>query len=73
MLSYPNMIPLAPNDLQGIWNAIKPYSFTVAYDAFPGLTIRSPDVKSRILESMKIHIKTSGHEQHALLLEELDS
>lgn len=67
MWSYPNMIPLPPSELEKIWNAIKPFSFSATHGAFLGQDIRHEQVKARILESMKIQIRHSGHEDHPFL------
>jgi len=57
--------------MQKIWSAIKPYSFSETYGAFIGFDVRGEDVKGRILESMKIQTRHSGHNSHPLLSEAL--
>ncbi|KAF2270613.1 hypothetical protein CC78DRAFT_528368 [Lojkania enalia] len=69
MWSYPNMIPLTPTKIQGIWNALKPFAFTSTYGGFDGQNVHRSDIKEAVLESMKIFVKAAGHE-HATVLEE---
>lgn len=72
MWSYPNMIPLNPDDIKGIWDAIKPYKFTRTFGGFMGQDVRGDiDLRGRVLESMKIFIKGAGHEDHALMNDRL--
>ncbi len=73
MWSYPNMIPLPPAAIAAIWRAIKPFDFEVTHGMFPGMDIRDPKVKRRILESMKIQIRAEGHSSHTFLAEEYPS
>jgi hypothetical protein len=61
MWSYPNMIPLAPDKIHGIWTALKPYDFSESYGGFPGQNNKRPDLKKQLLESMKIFVRTAGH------------
>lgn len=63
------MIPMSPDAVLGIWRAVKPYQFDVTYDAFRDYTIRSPEVKRRLLDSMQIHTRTVGILEHAILEE----
>ncbi|KAI9755183.1 MAG: hypothetical protein M4579_004379 [Chaenotheca gracillima] len=69
MWSIPNMIPLAPDDILGIWKALEGIHFTATHGAFVGMDIRGEgdEIKRRVLESMKIQTRASGHENHALL------
>ncbi|KAI4113950.1 MAG: hypothetical protein LQ338_008087 [Usnochroma carphineum] len=69
--SIPNMIPLAPDDISDIWQAIKPYSFHTTYGAFNGTTVRDKDLKKRVLESMKTQIRHEGRADHELFFEEV--
>ncbi|KAI3340161.1 beta-lactamase-like protein [Ustulina deusta] len=71
MWSYPNMIPLAPDALQHMWAILKKYEFGSTHGAFPGMDIvRTPaEMKQRVLESMQIQIRYSGHAGHAMLTE----
>ncbi|KAF2669221.1 hypothetical protein BT63DRAFT_432925 [Microthyrium microscopicum] len=71
MWSYPNMIPLWPDAILGIWEAVKPFDFDTAYGAFDTKMIRSKYAKKRLLESMKIFITKAGHLNHALFEESL--
>ena len=66
------MIPLRPDVIHRMWNAIRPYSFTTTHGAFAGTDVRDHDLKGRLLESMKIQIRAEGWDDHPLLVEELD-
>ncbi|KAF2456414.1 beta-lactamase-like protein [Lineolata rhizophorae] len=67
MWSIPNMIPLPPQDIQKIWNAVKPWDFETTHGGFMGQDVRDPQLKKRVLESMKIQIKSEGHVEHEML------
>ncbi|KAI0102714.1 beta-lactamase-like protein [Nemania sp. FL0031] len=72
MWSYPNMIPLGPDALQQMWAVLKKYEFSSTHGAFPGfdIIVTTPaEMRQRVLESMQIQIRHSGHEGHALLKE----
>ncbi|KAI0870440.1 beta-lactamase-like protein [Hypoxylon argillaceum] len=72
MWSYPNMIPLAPDELQQMWDVLKNHEFSSTHGAFPGLdvVVKTPgEMKQRVLESMQIQIRHSGHGGHAMLKE----
>ncbi|KAF2132699.1 hypothetical protein P153DRAFT_333205 [Dothidotthia symphoricarpi CBS 119687] len=62
MWSYPNMIPLPPAKIHGIWKALKPFAFETTYGGFPGQNVTRPDLKEQVLESMKIFLRVGGHE-----------
>ncbi|KAF2836313.1 hypothetical protein M501DRAFT_997067 [Patellaria atrata CBS 101060] len=64
MWSIPNMIPLPPPEIARIWTAIQGYNFDTTHGAFSGMDIRDPNVKKRILDSMKIQVQGEGHEQN---------
>jgi len=63
MWSIPNMIPMSPQAIVNIWNALKPYEFTTTHGAFTGLDVRDSRVKQRLLESAKIAIRAMGYEE----------
>ncbi|KAF1812402.1 hypothetical protein P152DRAFT_34692 [Eremomyces bilateralis CBS 781.70] len=69
MWSYPNMIPLSPDEIWPIWKSIKPFEFDTTHGAFHGLTIRDKDAKKRMLDSMQIQVRRSGHSKHGILEE----
>jgi hypothetical protein len=71
MWSIPNMIPLSPDEIAGIWKSIKPFEFDVTHGAFWGADVRHKDVKKRILDSMQIQVRREGYAEHALLEESL--
>ncbi|EFQ85357.1 hypothetical protein PTT_19735 [Pyrenophora teres f. teres 0-1] len=62
MWAYPNMIPLSPKAILGIWKAIKGLEFDSTYGGFPGQNLSRPDLKVQVLESMKIFLRRGGHE-----------
>lgn len=57
------MIPLPPQKIHGIWKALKPFEFDTSYGGFPGQNVSRPDLKAQVLESMKIFLRTAGHEK----------
>ena len=61
------MIPLPPDDILGIWNAIKWLDFDTTYGAFEGTDVRDERVKERMLESMKIQVRGMGWREHKIL------
>jgi glyoxylase-like metal-dependent hydrolase (beta-lactamase superfamily II) len=67
--SIPNMIPMTPDDILGIWKAIEPFEFEATYGAFQGMDVEDKDLKKRMLESMKIVVRTGGWPDHRLLSE----
>ncbi|KAI1463187.1 beta-lactamase-like protein [Daldinia caldariorum] len=71
MWSIPNMIPLAPDELQRMWSILKKYDFSSTHGAFLEMDIVKtiPEMKRRVLESMQIQIKYMGYGDHALLKE----
>ncbi|KAF2013215.1 hypothetical protein BU24DRAFT_351103 [Aaosphaeria arxii CBS 175.79] len=69
MWSYPNMIPLPPHKIHGIWKALQPFEFNATYGGFAGQNNRRHDLKEQLLESMKVFVRVAGHE-NALVLQE---
>ncbi|KAI1173606.1 beta-lactamase-like protein [Nemania sp. FL0916] len=71
MWSYPNMIPLGPGELERMWSILKKYDFSSTYGAFPKLDLAKTreEMKRRVLESMQIQIRNSGHGSHTMLRE----
>lgn len=61
-------IPLSPDEIHGIWNAIKDLDFEDTYGGFLGKEIRG-NSKEKVLQSAKIVVRASGHLQHPLLNE----
>lgn len=70
MWSIPNMIPLSPPEIHGMWKAVAPYDWESTHGAFNGLDVHRPDCKRAVLESMKIQVKYEGHAGHAIFSEE---
>ncbi|KAI3319261.1 beta-lactamase-like protein [Xylariaceae sp. AK1471] len=71
MWSIPNMVPLAPDEIERMWAILKKYEFSSTHGAFVGMDIvKTPrEMKQRVLESMQIQIRYSGHGEHAMLKE----
>ncbi|PYH46771.1 putative metallo-beta-lactamase domain protein [Aspergillus saccharolyticus JOP 1030-1] len=65
MWSYPNMIPLPPDEVLKIWQAIKHTDFDSTYGAFVGMHTHG-DSKKRVLESAQIFVKAMGYLDHAI-------
>lgn len=63
MWSYPNMIPLPPVKIHGIWTALKPFEFEETYGGFPGQNVKRKGLKKGVLQSMKVFLKVGGHEE----------
>ncbi|CCF39409.1 metallo-beta-lactamase superfamily protein [Colletotrichum higginsianum] len=65
MWSYPNMIPLSPEDVYDIWKAVSKLDFEDAHSAFPGRDARG-DAKRRLLDSAQIFVKSVGYIDHPI-------
>jgi hypothetical protein len=71
MWAYPNMIPLSPSAIHGIWKALKPFDFERTYGGFPGQNVRRKDLKEQVLKSMQIFLRRAGHEKAEIFEETL--
>jgi len=77
MYSIPNMIPLSPAEIVGMWNVLKKHKFTSTHGAFVDTEVydrgggSDTPVKKRVLESMQIQVKKMGWGNHAFLNETL--
>jgi hypothetical protein len=73
MWSIPNYIPLGPDDITRMWGILKKYDFQSTHGAFVGMDILASEaeMKERVLESMQIQIRSSGHSDHSFLKESL--
>jgi hypothetical protein len=60
MWSYPNMIPLDPVALNGIWEAVKGFDFETTYGGFPGQDVRRKDARALVLVSAQNWAKRAG-------------
>ena len=75
MWSIPNMIPLTPEEVQGMWDVLKGHEFESTHGAFVGAEVRDggggseKGVKERVLESMQIQVRNMGWSEHKLLKE----
>ncbi|KAK2608878.1 hypothetical protein QQS21_002591 [Conoideocrella luteorostrata] len=70
MWSYPNMIPLSPDEVLKVWKAIAPLDFEDAYTAFWTRDCRGLGRK-RLLESAQIFVSMMGFPDHAIHKETL--
>ncbi|KAK9467371.1 beta-lactamase-like protein [Lipomyces arxii] len=70
MYSYPNMIPLDPDSILGIWDAVKDLQFNQVHSGWPGRVVK-PDGKLKILESAKLIVQAMGYTQHTMLDQQL--
>ncbi|RDL33171.1 Uncharacterized protein BP5553_08610 [Venustampulla echinocandica] len=74
MWSYPNMIPLSPEELEVMWAVLKKHAFSSTHGAFgqdliDGYGGSEAPVKKRVLESMQIQTRRMGWTDHAILSE----
>ena len=74
MWSVPSMIPLSPDQILGIWKAMKGFDLKVSYGLMG--TVRQKEVGKdsllkRVLESAKIAVKHMGYEKHSILDESM--
>ncbi|KAI9744408.1 MAG: hypothetical protein M1818_001937 [Claussenomyces sp. TS43310] len=58
--SIPNMIPLPPDEIAGMWTVLRDYEFGSTHGAFLGTDIVAEDVKERVFASMKIQVQGEG-------------
>lgn len=49
--SIPNMIPLAPDEISNIWEAIKSYDFHTTYGAFNGMNVHDKVLNREFLKA----------------------
>ena len=61
------MIPLPPNTIFDMWQAIRNFSFDTTHGAFVGMDVRDQALKKRMLESMKIQVRAGGWKSHGVL------
>ena len=71
MWSIPNMIPLSPDEIMRIWEALRGFEFEVTHGLFVGWDVRKRDVKQRMLDSMKVQVRRMGYQNHELLDESI--
>lgn len=77
MWSIPNMIPLPPDEIQRMWDVLRPHEFHSTHGAFVGTEVSDKSkgsdrtVKQRVLESMQIQLNGMGWKSHSLLEETL--
>ncbi|KAK4937276.1 hypothetical protein LTR10_022033 [Elasticomyces elasticus] len=65
MWSYPNMIPLPPEEVYGIWKSVAGLEFEDTHGAFWSRDTRGQS-KKRVLDSAKIFIRFMGYTDHAI-------
>lgn len=67
MWSIPNMIPLSPEEISGMWDVLGRHEFQSTHGAFMGQDIEDDKIKGRVLESAKIQVRRMGWTDHAFL------
>lgn len=72
LLILGQFIPLSPDEIATMWSVLQKHSFRSTHGAFVGTEIFADDIKGRVLESMKIQCRYSGHGSHAILHEAWD-
>lgn len=68
MWSIPNLIPLSPDEISGMWDVLGKHEFRSTHGAFMGQDIEDSKIKGRVLESAKIQVSRMGGKNHAFLL-----
>lgn len=66
-----NNQPLGPEEVWGVWKAIKPLEFEATYGLMEGHEVRGEDCKKRVLDSAKIQMRRMGWVQHEIMQEEV--
>ncbi|KAI9009903.1 beta-lactamase-like protein [Gaertneriomyces semiglobifer] len=59
MYSYPNYIPLPPEDISGIWEAVYPFEFDDAYGAFQNQFVKG-EARRKVWESARRYLRYAG-------------
>jgi hypothetical protein len=57
------MIPLPPEDVARMWRILLKHDFKSVHGGFGGQDIEAEDIKERVLDSMKIHIRGEGYSE----------
>ncbi|KAL2208519.1 metallo-beta-lactamase superfamily protein [Sarocladium strictum] len=70
MWSYPNFIPLPPDEVHNIWKAVKDLDFEDTHGAFMTRDTRGRS-KQRLLESAKLIVRFMGYSEHTIHQETL--
>ena len=71
MYSYPNLIALSPDEMYGVWKAVKELDFELIYGGWYFVPVIK-DGKNAILRSLKQSIRImTGGEEHAIFKEVL--
>ncbi|KAJ3497032.1 hypothetical protein NLG97_g2209 [Lecanicillium saksenae] len=65
--SFPNRIPLGPDEIARMWSIIRNYEFDAAHGSFAYCDMEDLDAKARLLDSMQMQIRAMGHPAHPLL------
>lgn len=69
MWSYPNMIPLDPDSILGIWRAVKHFDFEDCHSAWWNRDVRG-NANRKVLYSAQTAVKFMGHKMHEILTDE---
>lgn len=65
MWSYPNMIPLPPDEVHKIWQAVADLDFEDTHGAFWGRDTRG-NSRQRVLDSAQLFVRFMGHTDHKI-------
>ncbi|KAK9458364.1 beta-lactamase-like protein [Dipodascopsis uninucleata] len=66
MWSYPNMIPLSPDEVLEIWKTLSSISFNTVHSGWWGKNV-TPNAKERVLESAQMFVRAMGYNDHPIL------
>lgn len=70
--SIPNQLPLGPDAVNGIWQALKHVEFTKVYGLIPAAQCQDDSgFRARLLKSIQLHLRCAGYTAHPLLEEKL--
>ncbi|KGQ05210.1 Uncharacterized protein ymaE [Beauveria bassiana D1-5] len=67
--AFPNFIPLGPTAMLEMWQRLKGWEFTSLFSLFYQTTVRDPNVKSMVLDSMQRQALYQENNSHPLLAE----
>ncbi|OAA70421.1 metallo-beta-lactamase family protein [Cordyceps fumosorosea ARSEF 2679] len=65
--AFPNFIPLGPTAMLEMWKRLESWEFESLFSLFYRTTVRDPDVKSMVLDSMQRQARHQENNSHPLL------
>ncbi|KDQ06584.1 hypothetical protein BOTBODRAFT_39495 [Botryobasidium botryosum FD-172 SS1] len=57
--SYPNMLPLPPQEVTKVWSALRPLQFEDAYSSWPGVQLNG-EARKKVLDGARRFIQLEG-------------